>query len=47
MSDETTDEICMPSGNAEPDFGSAQNKAINDYFPEILVIVCLQKDHWQ
>jgi hypothetical protein len=47
MTHETIDEICMPLNNAELDFGSVQNKAMNDYLAEIFIIVRLQKNHLQ
>ena len=47
MTDKSTDEICMPLNNAELDFGSVQNKAMNDYLAKIFIIVRLQKNHLQ
>jgi hypothetical protein len=47
MTYETIDEIYMPLNNAELDFGSVQNKAMNDYLAEIFIIARLQKNHLQ
>jgi hypothetical protein len=47
MTHEAIDEICMPLNNAELDFGSVQNKAMNDYRAKIFIIVRLQKNHLQ
>jgi hypothetical protein len=47
MPRENTEENCVPLNNAELDFGSVQNKAMNDYHAEIFIIVRLQKNHLQ
>jgi hypothetical protein len=47
MSNENTEENCMPLNNAGLDIGSVQNKAMNNNFAEIFIIVHLQKNHLQ
>jgi hypothetical protein len=47
MLHENTKENCMPLNNAELDFWSVQNKAMNDYHAEIFIIVRLKKNHLQ